>query len=79
VAGAVQRQARHRLLLARRLRVRWRRRSAKRLRWGYSWSSEVAGYSVRYAVRLAAQDGGERIILITDRRLSMADGAEAKV
>jgi hypothetical protein len=33
------------------------------------WSSEVAGYSLRYAVRLPEQDGKERIILITDRRL----------
>lgn len=36
---------------------------------GYLWSSEVAGYSLRYAVKLPAADGGERIILITDRRL----------
>jgi hypothetical protein len=36
---------------------------------GYLWSPEVAGYSLRYAVRLAQQDGGEHIILITDRRL----------
>jgi hypothetical protein len=36
---------------------------------GYLWSSEVAGYSLRYAVKLPDQAGGERIILITDRRL----------
>jgi hypothetical protein len=36
---------------------------------GHLWSSEVAGYSLRSAVRLAGQDGGERIILITERRL----------
>ncbi|MBV8903441.1 MAG: hypothetical protein JOZ22_07370 [Acidobacteriia bacterium] len=36
---------------------------------GYLWSSEVAGYSVRYAARLPQPDGGERIILLTDRRL----------
>lgn len=36
---------------------------------GHLWSSEVAGYSVRSAVTLAQPDGGERIILITDRRL----------
>jgi hypothetical protein len=36
---------------------------------GYLWSSEVAGYSIRYAARLAESAGGERIILITDRRL----------
>jgi hypothetical protein len=36
---------------------------------GYLWSSEVTGYSLRYAVRLAEPGGTERIILITDRRL----------
>ena len=36
---------------------------------GYLWSSEVAGYSIRYAGRVTAPDGTERIILITDRRL----------
>ena len=36
---------------------------------GHLWSSEVAGYSLRYAVRLVEPDGGERVILITDRRL----------
>jgi hypothetical protein len=35
---------------------------------GYLWSSEVAGYALRYAVRVPQQDG-ERVILITDRRL----------
>lgn len=35
---------------------------------GYLWSSEVAGYALRYAVRLPQQDG-ERVVLITDRRL----------
>lgn len=37
---------------------------------GYLWSAyEVSGYSLRYAERLHAQDGGDRIVLITDRRL----------
>lgn len=36
---------------------------------GYLWSSEVAGYALRYAAKLIAPDGTERIILITDRRL----------
>ena len=36
---------------------------------GYVWSSETAGYSLHYAARLAQPDGGERILLITDRRL----------
>jgi hypothetical protein len=40
---------------------------------GYLWSSEAAGYAVRYAGKLAQADGGERIILITDRRLGEAN------
>lgn len=38
---------------------------------GHLWSSEVAGYAVRYAIRLPQPDGGERIVLITDRRLGV--------
>lgn len=37
---------------------------------GYLWSSsEVAGYALRSALRFPSQDGGERILLVTDRRL----------
>jgi len=36
---------------------------------GHLWSSEVAGYSLRSASKIAEPDGGERIVLITDRRL----------
>jgi len=36
---------------------------------GHLWSSEVAGYSLRSATRIAEPDGGERILLATDRRL----------
>lgn len=36
---------------------------------GYLWSSEVAGYALRYAGKAAGADGADRIILITDRRL----------
>jgi hypothetical protein len=36
---------------------------------GYLWTSESAGYSLRYAHRLAMPDGGERLIFVTDRRL----------
>jgi hypothetical protein len=36
---------------------------------GYLWSSEVAGYAIRYAVRLPEPGGGEHIILLTERRL----------
>lgn len=38
---------------------------------GHLWSSEVAGYAVRYATRVPEPDGGERIVLITDRRLGV--------
>jgi hypothetical protein len=37
---------------------------------GYVWSSgEISGYMVRYAVKLPDPKGGERIILVTDKRL----------
>jgi len=36
---------------------------------GYIWTSESAGYSLRYAYRSPQPDGGERIIFATDRRL----------
>jgi hypothetical protein len=37
---------------------------------GYVWaSSEISGCAVRYGVRLPQSDGGEKVILITDRRL----------
>ena len=36
---------------------------------GYLWSSEVAGYALRYAGKVTGADGQERIILITHRRL----------
>ena len=41
---------------------------------GYLWSSEAAGYALRYAGRVALPDGSDRIILITDRRLGQANG-----
>jgi hypothetical protein len=36
---------------------------------GYLWSSEVAGYALRYAGKVLSPDGLDRIVLITDRRL----------
>jgi hypothetical protein len=36
---------------------------------GFLWSSEVAGYALRYAGKVTMPDGRERIILITHRRL----------
>jgi hypothetical protein len=41
---------------------------------GYLWSSEAAGYSLRYAGNVTAPDGSHRIILITDRRLGATNG-----
>lgn len=41
---------------------------------GYLWSSEVAGYAIRYAVRLPQPGGGERVILLTARRLGAWNG-----
>jgi hypothetical protein len=40
---------------------------------GYLWTSESTGYSLKYAYRLTQPDGGERIILATDRRLGAWD------
>ncbi len=36
---------------------------------GYIWTSESAGYSVRFAHRMPSPDGSERIILATDHPL----------
>ena len=36
---------------------------------GYVWSSEIAGYALKYAAKLPGPNGADRIILITDRRL----------
>ena len=36
---------------------------------GYVWTSASAGYSIRYAYKVAATDGSQRIILLTDRKL----------
>jgi len=36
---------------------------------GILWTSESAGYSIKFAYRIASPDGGERIIFATDRRL----------
>jgi hypothetical protein len=38
---------------------------------GYIWTSESLGYSIRYAQRLPSSDGGERLLLATDRRLGV--------
>lgn len=36
---------------------------------GIIWTSESLGYALRYAHRVGLPDGGERIIVVTDRRL----------
>ncbi len=36
---------------------------------GYIWTSESAGYSLRYAWRMSAPDGGLRVIVATDKAL----------
>ena len=36
---------------------------------GYLWSSEIAGYALRFAGKEANPDGSQRIVLITERRL----------
>jgi len=36
---------------------------------GYIWTNEVVGYSIKHAYHASLPDGGERIILLTDRRL----------
>jgi len=36
---------------------------------GYLWTSGSAGYSIRYAYKVTANDGSSRIILLTDRKL----------
>jgi hypothetical protein len=40
---------------------------------GYVWTSESAGYVVKYAFRAANPDGSERIVIATDRRLGSWD------
>ncbi len=41
---------------------------------GYLWTSEVTGYAIRYAYKLPLPNGGQRIILATDRRLGASNG-----
>jgi hypothetical protein len=41
---------------------------------GYVWpSSSPVGYSLKYAYRVAAADGGERVTLVTDKPLGSYD------
>ena len=36
---------------------------------GYLWTTDVTGYSIKYAYHAPSPGGGERIVLATDRRL----------
>ena len=36
---------------------------------GYIWTNDITGYSIKYAWHAPTSDGGERIILATNRRL----------
>lgn len=36
---------------------------------GYIWTNDITGYSIKYAYHSTLPDGGERIVLATDRRL----------
>lgn len=40
---------------------------------GFIWGEGPTGYSIRYAWRVALPEGGERIVLVTDRRLGAND------
>jgi hypothetical protein len=36
---------------------------------GYIWTSGVTGYSIKYAWHAPASEGGDRVVLVADRRL----------
>src|SRR5262249_39759377 len=36
---------------------------------GYIWGEGVTGYSIKYAWHAPSDEGGDRIVLVTDRRL----------
>jgi hypothetical protein len=36
---------------------------------GFVWGDGPTGYSIKYAWRSASPDGGQRLVLVTDRRL----------
>jgi hypothetical protein len=42
---------------------------------GYVWTNDITGYSIKYAYRAPQPDGGERIVLLTDRRLGAHSAA----
>ena len=42
---------------------------------GYLWTADVTGYAIKYAYRAPLPDGGERVILASDRRLGTHSAA----
>ncbi len=46
---------------------------------GYIWGDGAVGYSIKYGSKLALPGGGERIVLMTDRRLGADSAAVAGV
>ena len=44
---------------------------------GYIWTTDVTGYSIKYAVETKQPDGSEKIVLATDRRLGVYSPAWA--
>jgi hypothetical protein len=45
---------------------------------GYVWTSESLGYPVRYAASVSLPSGGERVVVLTDKRLGAWSGAPWK-
>ena len=45
---------------------------------GYVWTSESLGYPIRYAATVSLPSGGERVIVLTDKRLGAWSGAPWK-
>jgi hypothetical protein len=46
---------------------------------GYVWTTETAGYPLRYAYRVSMADGGDRIILAIDRPLGSFEPQRWKI
>jgi len=42
---------------------------------GFIWTSDVTGYAIHYAYKLPMPNGGQRIILASDRRLGVSNGS----
>ena len=43
---------------------------------GYIWTSESAGYSIRYAYQTTMPDGNERIIIATDKPFGVMESSD---